>query len=36
MKLRRDFPVMLGEYWIYILAAVISITMLILLYRTMI
>jgi hypothetical protein len=32
MKPRRHFPVMLGEYWVYILAGIISITMLILLY----
>lgn len=32
MKLRRHLPVMLGEYWIYILAGIISITTLILLY----
>jgi hypothetical protein len=34
MKLRRYFPVMLGEYWVYLLAGIISITTLILLYRT--
>jgi hypothetical protein len=32
MKSRRHFPVMLGEYWIYVLAVVISITTLMLLY----
>ena len=32
MKLRRYFPLMLGEYWIYVLAGIISITILILLY----
>jgi hypothetical protein len=32
MKLRRYFPVMLGEYWVYLLAGIISITTLILLY----
>jgi hypothetical protein len=32
MKFRRHFPVMLGEYWIYVLAGVISITTLMLLY----
>ncbi len=32
MKLRRHFPVMLGEYWIYGLAGIISITTLMLLY----
>jgi hypothetical protein len=32
MKFRRHFPVMLGEYWIYVLADVISITTLMLLY----
>jgi hypothetical protein len=32
MKFRRHFPVMLGEYWIYVLAVVISITTLMLLY----
>jgi hypothetical protein len=32
MKSRRHFPVMLGEYWIYVLAGVISITTLMLLY----
>jgi hypothetical protein len=31
MKLRRYFPVMLGEYWVYLLAGIISITTLILL-----
>jgi hypothetical protein len=32
MKFRRHFPVMLGEYWIYALAGLISITTLIMLY----
>ena len=32
MKPRRYFPVMLGEYWVYLLAGIISITTLILLY----
>ena len=32
MKLRRHLPVMLGEYWIYVLAGIISITTLMLLY----
>jgi hypothetical protein len=32
MKLRRPFPVMMGEYWVYLLAGIISITTLILLY----
>jgi hypothetical protein len=32
MKLRRYFPVMPGEYWVYVLAGIISITTLILLY----
>jgi hypothetical protein len=32
MKLRRYFPVMLGEYWVYVLGGIISITTLILLY----
>jgi hypothetical protein len=32
MKFRSHFPVMLGEYWIYVLAVVISITTLMLLY----
>jgi hypothetical protein len=32
MKLRRHFPVMLGEYWVYVLAAIISIATLMLLY----
>jgi hypothetical protein len=32
MKFRRHSPVMLGEYWIYVLAVVISITTLMLLY----
>jgi hypothetical protein len=32
MKFRRPFPVMLGEYWIYVLAGVISITTLVLLH----
>ena len=32
MKLRRHLPIMLGEYWIYVLAGIISITILMLLY----
>ncbi len=32
MKLRRHFPVMLGEFWVYVLAGIISITTLMLLY----
>jgi hypothetical protein len=32
MKLRMYFPVMLGEYWVYVLAGIISISTLILLY----
>ena len=32
MKLRMYFPVMLGEYLVYVLAGIISITTLILLY----
>ena len=32
VKLRRHFPVMLGEYWIYLLAALISTVTLVLLY----
>jgi len=32
MKFRRHFPVMLGEYWIYVLAGAISIMTLMLLY----
>jgi hypothetical protein len=32
MKLRMYFPVILGEYWVYVLAGIISITTLILLY----
>ncbi len=32
MKLRGHLPVMLGEYWIYLLAGIISITTLMLLY----
>jgi hypothetical protein len=32
MNLHRYFPVMLGEYWVYLLAGIISITSLILLY----
>jgi hypothetical protein len=32
MKLRRHLPVMRGEYWIYVLAGIISITTLMLLY----
>ena len=32
MNLRTHFPVMLGEYWVYVLAGIISITMLMLLY----
>jgi hypothetical protein len=32
MSFRRHLPVMLGEYWIYALALVISITTLTLLY----
>ena len=35
MKLRRHFPVMLGEYWVYALAGIISIATLMLLIRTM-
>jgi len=31
-KLRRHLPVMRGEYWIYVLAGIISITTLMLLY----
>jgi hypothetical protein len=31
MKLRRHVPVMLGEYWIYALAGIISIAALVLL-----
>jgi hypothetical protein len=34
MKLRRHFPIVLGEYWIYVLACLISITILTLLYST--
>jgi hypothetical protein len=32
MNLRTHFPVMLGEYWVYVLAGIISITILMLLY----
>jgi hypothetical protein len=32
MKLRRHFPVMLGEYWVYVLAVIVSISTLMLLY----
>jgi hypothetical protein len=32
MKLRRHLPVMRGEYWVYVLAGIISITTLMLLY----
>jgi hypothetical protein len=32
MKLRMYFPVMLGEYWVYVLAGIISISTPILLY----
>jgi len=32
MKLRMYFPVMLGEYWVYVLAGIVSISTLILLY----
>jgi hypothetical protein len=32
MKLRRHFPIMLGEYWVYVLACIISISTLMLLY----
>jgi hypothetical protein len=32
MKFHRHLPVMRGEYWIYVLAGIISITTLILLY----
>jgi hypothetical protein len=32
MKLRTHFPVMLGEYWVYVLGGIISITILMLLY----
>jgi hypothetical protein len=37
MKLRRHFPVMLGEYeyWVYVAAGIISIATLMLLIRTM-
>jgi hypothetical protein len=34
MKLRRHFPIMLGEYGVYVLACLISITILTLLYST--
>jgi hypothetical protein len=32
MKLRTYFPVMLGEYWVYVLGGIISMTILMLLY----
>ena len=32
MKLRPHLPVMRGEYWIYVLAGIVSITTLVLLY----
>jgi hypothetical protein len=32
MNLRNLFPAMLGEYWIYVLAGIISVTTLMLLY----
>jgi hypothetical protein len=32
MKLRTHFPVMLGEYWVYVLGGIISMTILMLLY----
>jgi hypothetical protein len=32
MKLRTHFPVMLGEYWVYVLAGIISIATLMLLF----
>jgi hypothetical protein len=32
MKLRRHFPVVLGEYWVYVLAVIVSILTLMLLY----
>jgi hypothetical protein len=32
MEFRKHLPAMLGEYWVYVLASVISITALVLLY----